>query len=134
MRISKIISVGRLERLLQMRPVQPMLEAYPNLLNNISFFSRDVSVASSSNATLRKGQGLQWQRDAAFMTELKLTCVATFFSDMYAASGVTQNYHYRYNVLDTTTGRLQDQGIFTHNTSELYAIWGVNTTDGGHPG
>ncbi|CZR69022.1 uncharacterized protein PAC_18923 [Phialocephala subalpina] len=110
--------------------VQSMLIAYPSSLNNLSFFSRDVS---AKNETLRKGKGAQWQRDAAIMTELKLTCVATFFSDMFAASGITQNYHYRYNVLDTTPGGLADQGIFTPHTSELYAIWGTNNTDGGDP-
>jgi hypothetical protein len=107
-----------------------MLAAYPASLNNVSFFSRDVSV---KNQTLRKGSGVQWQRDAAVMTELKLTCIATFFSDMHAAAGATSNYHYRYNVLDTTPGGLADQGIFTPHTSELYAIWGTNNTDGGDP-
>ena len=64
------------------------------------------------------------------MTELKLTCVAAFFSDMYASANVAGNYHYRYNVLDSV---LAQQGIFTPHTSELYAIWGSNNTDGGDP-
>ncbi|KUJ06636.1 alpha/beta-hydrolase [Mollisia scopiformis] len=110
--------------------VQSMLIAYPASLNNVSFFGRDVSV---KNETLRKGKGPQWQRDAAIMTELKLQCVAAFFSDMFAASGMAQNYQYRYNVLDTTPGGLADQGIFTPHTSELYAIWGRNNTDGNDP-
>ncbi|PVH71708.1 alpha/beta-hydrolase, partial [Cadophora sp. DSE1049] len=95
--------------------IQAMLTAYPPSLNNISFFSRT---------------GPQWQRDAAIMTELKLTCVAAFFSDMYASANVAGNYHYRYNVLDSV---LAAQGIFTPHTSELYAIWGRNNTDGGDP-
>ncbi|KAE8440962.1 hypothetical protein EG329_006151 [Mollisiaceae sp. DMI_Dod_QoI] len=110
--------------------VQAMLTAYPSSLNNLSFFGRDVS---AKNQTLRKGKGPQWQRDAAIMTELKLTCVAAFFSDMFAASGLTANYQYRYNVLDTTPGGLADQGIFTPHTSELYAIWGRNHTDANDP-
>ncbi|KAG4438236.1 hypothetical protein IFR05_006264 [Cadophora sp. M221] len=107
--------------------LQAMLAAYPASLSNISFFGRNVS---PRNSTLRKGSGPQWQRDAAIMTELKLTCVAAFFSDMYASANVAANYHYRYNVLDPT---LADQGIFTPHTSELYAIWGPNNTDGGDP-
>ena len=106
-----------------------MLTAYPPSLNNISFFGRTVS-PTSTNTTLRKGTGPQWQRDAAIMTELKLTCVAAFFSDMYASANVAGNYHYRYNVLDSV---LAQQGIFTPHTSELYAIWGSNNTDGGDP-
>lgn len=106
-----------------------MLTAYPASLNNISFFGRDVS---AKNQTLRKGKGPQWQRDAAIMTELKLQCVASFFSDMISTSG-TATYHYRYNVLDTTPGGLADQGLFTPHTSELYAIWGRNHTDANDP-
>ncbi|KAH7374143.1 Alpha/Beta hydrolase protein [Cadophora sp. MPI-SDFR-AT-0126] len=109
--------------------VQAMLTAYPHSLNNISFFSRPVSPISSNN-TLRKGKGPQWQRDAAIMTELKLTCIAAFFSDMYASANVAGNFHYRYNVLDSV---LAAQGLFTPHTSELYAIWGTNNTDGGDP-
>jgi carboxylesterase type B len=52
---------------------------------------------------------------------------------MFPASGMAQSYHYRYNVLDTTPGGLADQGIFAPHTSELYAIWGNNNTDGGDP-
>ncbi|KAG4413808.1 hypothetical protein IFR04_013033, partial [Cadophora malorum] len=109
--------------------IQALLTAYPPFLNNISFFGRTVS-PTSTNTTLRKGTGPQWQRDAAIMTELKLTCVAAFFSDMYASANVAGNYHYRYNVLDSV---LSQQGIFTPHTSELYAIWGSNNTDGGDP-
>lgn len=110
--------------------LQTLLEAYPASLNEMSFFSRDVS---AKNATLRKGSGVQWQRDAAIMQELKQQCVSAFFSDMNSVQGNTANYHYRYNVLDTTPGGQADQGLFTPHTNELYAIWGKNNTDGGDP-
>ncbi|KAK0123832.1 hypothetical protein ONS95_008826 [Cadophora gregata] len=111
--------------------IQAMLSAYPPSLNNISFFGRSVSPIAT-NTTLRKGSGPQWQRDAAIFTELKISCVAAFFSDMYASANVAGmgNYHYRYNVLDSV---LAAQGLFTPHTSELYAIWGRNNTDGGDP-
>lgn len=109
-----------------------VMTLYPSSLNNLSFFSRDVS--RPSNATAWSGTGSQWQRDAALKTELKVTCTAAFFSDMNAAEGNTANWHYRYNVLDQTAGGFADQGLFTPHTSELYAIWGQNNTDGGDPG
>lgn len=108
------------------------MEIYPSSLNNVSFFSRDVS--RPENDSYWSGTGSQWQRDATLKTELKLTCTASFFSDMNAAEGNTANWHYRYNVLDSTAGGLADQGLFTPHTSELYAIWGLNNTDGGDPG
>lgn len=114
--------------------VAALMTAYPASLNNVTFFGRDVSATSSNNATLRKGTGAQWQRDAAILSELKLHCVGAFFSDMYAAAGQTANFAYRYNILDATPGGLVDQGLFTPHTSELYAIWGKNNTDGGDPG
>ena len=107
-----------------------MLNAYPSSLNQFSFFGRNMT---ARNATLRQGSGPQWQRDAAVMTELQLQCVSQFFSDMHAMQGSTSNWHYRHNVLDTTPGGLADTGIFTPHTSELYAIWGTNNTDGGDP-
>lgn len=107
-----------------------MLTAYPTSLNEVSFFGRNMT---ARNASLRAGTGAQWERDAAIMTELKLQCVAAFFSDMNSMRGNTANYHYRYNVLDTTPGGLADTGIFTPHTSELYAIWGTNNTDGNDP-
>lgn len=115
---------------------QSILSAYPDSLNNVSFFGRDVSESGSKNLTVRRktGTGLQWQREAAIMGELKLNCVGMFFADMNAANGNTKNWHYRYNVLDTTPGGLADQGIFTPHTSELYAIWGPNNTDTNDPG
>jgi hypothetical protein len=107
-----------------------MANAYPNSLNQFSFFDRNMT---ARNASLRQGSGPQWQRDAAVMTELQLQCVSQFFSDMHAMQGSTSNWHYRHNVLDTTPGGLADTGIFTPHTSELYAIWGTNNTDGGDP-
>lgn len=109
-----------------------VMTLYPASLNNLSFFSRDV--ARPSTDTAWSGKGSQWQRDAALKTELKVTCTAAFFSDMNAAEGNTANWHYRYNVLDQTPGGFADQGLFTPHTSELYAIWGHNNTDGGDPG
>ncbi|KAH9214698.1 Alpha/Beta hydrolase protein, partial [Leptodontidium sp. 2 PMI_412] len=94
------------------------------------FLLQPHRLSSPRNSALCKGSGPQWQRDAATMTELKLTCVAAFFSDIYASGNVPANYHYRYNILDLT---LADQGIFTPHTRELYAIWGPNNTDGGDP-
>lgn len=110
--------------------VQAMLTAYPASLNNISFFGRDVS---SKNDTARLGKGIQWQRDAGLMSELAIQCLATFFSDMHAAQGNSANYHYRYNILDTTPGGLAEQGLFTPHTNELYAVWGPGNTDGNDP-
>lgn len=109
-----------------------MMKLYPESLVNTSFFSRDVS--RPSNDSYWSGTGSQWQRDVSLKTELKQTCMAAFFSDMNAADGNTANWHYRYNVLDATPGGLTDQGLFTPHTSELYAIWGPNNTDGGDPG
>lgn len=109
-----------------------VMELYPASLNNVSFFGRDVS--KPLNSTTWTGDGSQWQRDAALKTELKLTCSAAFFSDMNAAEGNTANWHYRYNILDQTPGGFAAQGLFTPHTSELYAIWGLNNTDGGDPG
>lgn len=111
--------------------VETMMSLYPSSLNNLSFFSRDVS--RPINDTAWSGTGSQWQRDAALKTELKATCTAAFFSDMHAAEGNTANWQYRYNVLDETAGGLADQGLFTPHTSELYAIWGLNNTDGEGP-
>lgn len=108
------------------------MSLYPSSLNNISFFGRDVS--RPDNDTFWAGTGSQWQRDVALKTELKATCSAAFFSDMNAAEGNTANWQYRYNVLDQTPGGFADQGTFTPHTSELYAIWGPNMTDGGDPG
>lgn len=112
--------------------VDTIMSLYPSSLNNVSFFGRDVSRPANDTAWL--GTGSQWQRDAALKTELKATCTAAFFSDMNAAEGNTANWQYRYNVLDKTAGGLADQGLFTPHTSELYAIWGLNKTDGGDPG
>ncbi|PBP20138.1 alpha/beta-hydrolase [Diplocarpon rosae] len=109
--------------------VKAIMQAYPASLNNISFFSRDVSV---KNATLREGNGTQWQRDAAIKTEFQ-NCVATFYSDMHSAQTAPANYHYRYNLLDTAPGGFADRGLFTPHTSELYTIWGKGNTDGGDP-
>lgn len=108
------------------------MSLYPSSLNNVSSFGRDVS--RPANATAWSGTGSQWQRDVALKTELKQTCTAAFFSDMNAAENNAANWHYRYNVLDQTSGGLADQGLFTPHTSELYAIWGFNNTDGGDPG
>lgn len=71
-------------------------------------------------------------RDVAVRTEIT-QCIAAFFSDMFAAAPVVGNYHYRYNLLDSTPGGQNDLGLFTEHTSELYAIWGLNNTDGGDP-
>lgn len=105
---------------------------YPASLKNLSFFGRDVS--RPANDAAWSGTGSQWQRDVALKTELKAVCTAAFFSDMNAAEGNAANWHYRYNVLDQTAGGFADQGLFTPHTSELYAIWGSNMTDGGDPG
>lgn len=112
--------------------VATILAAYPDSLNNISIFGRDMS--PRANASQRQGPGLQWQRDAAIETELKLHCVGAFFSDSFATLGQTNNYAYRYNILDETPGGNADQGLFSPHTSELYAVWGTNNTDGGDPG
>lgn len=112
--------------------VASLLAAYPESLNNVSLFGRDMS--PRANASLRQGPGAQWQRDAAIETELKLHCVGAFFSDSFAIAGQTANYAYRYNILDETPGGNADQGLFSPHTSELYAVWGANNTDGGDPG
>lgn len=112
--------------------LETVMSIYPSSLNNVSFFSRDVS--RPANDSVWSGTGSQWQRDVAIKTELKATCSAAFLSDMNAAEQNTANWHYRYNVLDQTAGGFADQGLFTPHTSELYAIWGFNNTDGGDPG
>ncbi|KKY36416.1 putative carboxylesterase type b [Diaporthe ampelina] len=108
-----------------------VMAAYPESLNNVSVFGRDVS---TRNASLREGSGAQWQRDAAIKTELKEHCVAAFLSDMYSSVGQTQNYAYRYNILDETAGGNADKGLYSPHVSELYSVWGKNNTDGGDPG
>jgi carboxylesterase type B len=112
--------------------MQSLLAAYPESLNNVSIFGRDVT--RPANDSFWQGSGAQWQRDAAIRTELSLHCVATFLSDMYASAGQTQNYAYRYDILDKTRGGNADKGLFTPHTSELYAVWGKNNTDGADPG
>lgn len=112
--------------------VAQMLALYPESLNNVSIFGRDMN--ARANASLREGSGQQWQRDAAIQTELKLHCVGAFFSDSFATVGQTANYAYRYNILDETPGGNADKGLFSPHTSELYAVWGANNTDGGDPG
>lgn len=112
--------------------MQAVLAAYPESLNNVSFFGRNVG--RRANDSLWQGSGAQWQRDAAIRTELSLHCVAAFFSDMYAAAEQVHNYAYRYNILDETPGGNADKGLFSPHTSELYAVWGKNNTDGGDPG
>ena len=112
--------------------VASVMNAYPASLNTASFFGRDV--APRANISLRQGNGTQWQRDAAIMTEMKQHCLGSFLSDMVASVNQTANYAYRYNVLDETPGGMADQGLFSPHTSELYAIWGENNTDGGDPG
>lgn len=37
-------------------------------------------------------------------------------------------------MLDTTPGGLEDQGLFSEHTLELYSIWGANNTDSNDPG
>lgn len=37
-------------------------------------------------------------------------------------------------MLDTTPGGLQEQGLFSEHTLELYSIWGANNTDSNDPG
>ena len=64
---------------------------------------------------------------------MKAQCLGSFLSDMVASVDQQQNYAYRYNVLDETPGGMADQGLFSPHTSELYAIWGKNNTDGGDP-
>lgn len=107
------------------------MSLFPDSLNELSFFSRNVSRPANDSAWA--GTGSQWQRDVALKTEYKATCSAAFFSDMHAAEGNAANWHYRYNILDQTPGGLADQGVFTPHTSELYAIWGLNNADGGDP-
>lgn len=109
-----------------------VMAAYPESLNNVSVFGRDVN--ARANASMREGSGAQWQRDAAIKTELKEHCVAAFLSDMYASMGQAQNYAYRYNILDETAGGSADKGLFSPHVSELYSVWGNNNTDGGDPG
>lgn len=108
-----------------------MMTLFPASLANTSFFGRDVSVPA--NDSYWSGTGSQWQRDVTLKTELKMACTAGFYSDMNAAEGNTAVWDYRYNVLDETEGGLAAQGLFTPHTSELYAIWGPNMTDGGDP-
>lgn len=108
-----------------------VMAAYPESLNNVSVFGRDMN---ARNASLREGSGAQWQRDAAIKTELKEHCVAAFLSDMYSSVGQAQNYAYRYNILDETAGGNADKGLFSPHVSELYSVWGNNNTDGGDPG
>lgn len=108
-----------------------VLAMYPESLNNVSFFGRNMA---PRNASLRQGTGAAWQRGAAIKTELKLHCVGAFFSDMFASVGQSANYAYRYNILDETPGGNADKGLFSPHTSELYAVWGKNNTDGGDPG
>lgn len=110
-----------------------VMAAYPETLNNVSVFGRDVS-ASRANVSLREGTGAQWQRDAAIKTELKEHCVAAFLSDMFATAGQANNYAYRYDILDETPGGTADKGLFSPHVSELYSVWGNNNTDGGDPG
>lgn len=112
--------------------VTSVMNAFPASLNTVSFFGRDV--APRANISLRQGSGTQWQRDAAIKTDLKGHCLGSFISDMVASVNQTQNYAYRYNVLDETPGGLADQGVFSPHTGELYAVWGKNNTDGGDPG
>lgn len=112
--------------------IAAVLDAYPDSLNSVSVFGRDMT--PRADASLRQGSGAQWQRDAAIETELKLHCVGAFFSDSFASVGQTANYAYRYNILDETPGGNADKGLFSPHTSELYAVWGVNNTDGGDPG
>lgn len=108
-----------------------VIAMYPESLNNVSIFGRDMN---PRNASLRQGSGIEWQRGAAVKTELKLHCVGAFFSDMFASVGQAANYAYRYNILDETPGGNADKGLFSPHTSELYAVWGANNTDGGDPG
>lgn len=109
-----------------------MMTLYPASLANTSFFGRDVSIPTNDSAW--SGTGSQWQRDVSLKTELKMTCTAGFYSDMNAAEGNSAVWDYRYNVLDEIEGGFAAQGLFTPHTSELYAIWGPNMTDGGDPG
>lgn len=114
--------------------VAQLLAAYPASLNNVSLFGRDVAPRAGASARHRQGAGASWQRDAAIRTELQLHCVGAFFSDAFATVGQTANYAYRYDVLDETPGGNAEQGLFSPHTSELYAVWGANNTDGGDPG
>lgn len=109
-----------------------LMAAYPESLNNVSVFGRDMG--PRADASLREGSGTQWQYDAAIETELKLHCVGAFFSDSFASAGQAANFAYRYNILDETPGGNADKGLFSPHTSELYAVWGANNTDGGDPG
>ncbi|KAG0141199.1 hypothetical protein CROQUDRAFT_110627 [Cronartium quercuum f. sp. fusiforme G11] len=109
-----------------------VLKAYPNSLNNISFFGRDV--APRANVSARIGTGAQWQRDAAIKTELKVACTANFFADMNSMVKNNANWQYRWNVLDQTPGGAADQGLFSPHTQELYGIWGPLNTDRNDPG
>ncbi|POS78468.1 carboxylesterase [Diaporthe helianthi] len=108
-----------------------VMAAYPESLNSVSVFGRDMN---ARNASLRQGSGAQWQRDAAIKTELKEHCNAAFLSDIYASVGQAQNYAYRYNILDETAGGNADKGLFSPHVSELYSVWGNKNTDGGDPG
>lgn len=111
--------------------IAAVMAAYPESLNNVSVFGRNMA---PRNASLRQGSGSQWQLDAAIETELKLHCVGAFFADMFSAVGQTATFAYRYNILDETPGGNADKGLFSPHTSELYAVWGNNNTDGGDPG
>ncbi|KAI1485753.1 Alpha/Beta hydrolase protein [Biscogniauxia mediterranea] len=107
--------------------VTSVMNAYPASINEVSFFGRNV--APRAIISLRQSSGTQWQQDAAIKTEMKQQCVGAFFSDMFASVNQTQNYAYRYNILDETPGGMADQGLFSPHTSELYALWGKNDTD-----
>ncbi|KAL1866677.1 hypothetical protein Daus18300_006621 [Diaporthe australafricana] len=108
-----------------------VMAAYPESLNNVSVFGRDMT---ARNVSQREGSGAQWQRDAAIKTELKEHCISAFLNDMYSSVGQTKNYAYRYNILDETAGGTADKGLFSPHVSELYSVWGNNNTDGGDPG
>lgn len=108
-----------------------VMAAYPESLNNVSVFGRDMT---ARNVSQREGSGAQWQRDAAIKTELKEHCISAFLNDMYSSVGQTRNYAYRYNIIDETAGGTADKGLFSPHVSELYSVWGNNNTDGGDPG
>lgn len=113
--------------------ITQMMTLYPESLNKLSFFGRDVSPEGSKNISARKGTGTEWQRNAAMLTEIKFSCIAHFLADMVVSMGVKSVYQYRHNVVDNILNGRADTGVFSDHTSELYQIWGANNTDEGDP-
>jgi carboxylesterase type B len=103
--------------------LQELKTVYPESLNNVTFSGAVLNASYP-------GAGNEWQRWAALMGDLTIRCIAYFQSDMQAAAGNAQNWHYHYDVMDP---RDEATGNRVYHTVELNAIWGPNNTDGSPP-